>query len=351
MHAKGLRRAKNSAGRTIVAWFLPYEQCGATVIGDVRHPAPGLCTVCTMKPIRTFLALLLVCFSLLSNGLYANAEDPGCFNRSYQWKLDGLRYTLDLDLPWTSYDFYTAVPRVYGEYGVYSYEHPAHAIVPELVARLQDIAADRCLSEWGLVRLCVSFVQHLRYQPEPGEYPKYPMETLGDRGGDCEDLSILAAAMFRELGFATKLINPPGHMALALACKNCDGQFYEWDGRKYFYVETTAQNYEVGMAPARYERTLGNVFSTDLAETALGYLQTMQSPAIVQHPLYYVREDAHIHRVAATRPWVAVGKSRTMTLLGEQSSSNELLGIGDNDSAIQPPLAWAAQRYQKQVWR
>jgi hypothetical protein len=181
--------------------------------------------------------------------------------------------------------------------------------------------------------------------------PKYPLETLSDRGGDCEDLSILLAAIFRELGFATKLINPPGHMALALACKNCDGQFYEWDGRKYFYVETTAINYEVGMAPERYEHTKGNVFSTDLEATALGYLQTVQPPSLVSLPLYYVREDAHIHRMEASSTWTAIGKTRTMIVLGEKSSSNELIGIGDNDSAIQPPLAWAAGKYRSGVWR
>lgn len=298
-----------------------------------------------MKSIRNHLYLLaLACLLLLGLGLKASPQDPGCFNRHYEWQLDGRRYRMDLELPWESYDFYTRVARVYGQYGVYSFEHPSHAVVPELVARLQDIAQDRCLSEWGLVRLVVSFVQHLRYQPEPGEYPKYPLETLGDRGGDCEDLSILAAAIFRELGFATKLINPPGHMALALACTNCDGQFYEWDGRKYFYVEMTAQNYEVGMAPERYERTLGNVFSTDMSETALGYLQTVQPPSIVQHPLYYVREDARMHRITPNN-WVAVGKSRTMILLGERTSSNEIIGIGDNDSAILTPIAWAANKY------
>lgn len=305
-----------------------------------------------MKSIRHLIPLLaLPCLLLFTPLLHASPQDPGCFNRHYTWQLDGRNYQLDLELPWESYDFYHRVGRVYGQYGVYSYEHPAHAVVPELVARLQDIAQDRCLSEWGLVRLVVAFVQHLRYQAEPGEYPKYPLETLGDRGGDCEDLSILAAAIFRELGFATKLINPPGHMALALACKNCDGQYYEWDGRKYFYVETTALHYEVGMAPERYERTTGNVFSTDVAEMALGYLQTVQAPPIVQHPLYYVREDAHLHRVSLTNSWVAVGKYRTMILLGEKSSSKELVGIGDNDSAIQPPLAWAAGKYRAGAWR
>lgn len=297
----------------------------------------------TLPKILRTIALLALLWTLLPAS--AQADDPRCFTRNFHWSLDGRHYHMQFDMPWDSYDFYARVPRIYGEYGVYSYEHPAHTVVSELVTNLTSIARARRLNEWETVRLTLAFVQHLRYQTEPGEYPKFPIETLADRGGDCEDLSILLTAMFREMGYATLLINPPGHMALALACKNCDGLYFELFGRKFFYVETTARNYEIGIAPDRYKQTQVKIFTTDLRDRAMGYIQAISPNDILQRPHYYVQEDDHLIRIPLDPDtYFATTKVRSMLLLGNETSIGSLTGIGDNDSAILPPLAWAASK-------
>ncbi len=62
------------------------------------------------------------------------------------------------------------------------------------------------------------FIKHnLSYQKDPGHgYAKYPIETLVENGGDCEDLTILAAALLKPTGRKLGLIWEPGHVTLAI---------------------------------------------------------------------------------------------------------------------------------------
>lgn len=100
-----------------------------------------------------------------------------------------------------------------------------------------------------------SFVQGaLPYVSEEGEYPKYPAETLVE-GGDCEDKSILLAALLRALGYKVALLvfdGDPGHMAVGVDCPGCRGAYYLHDGVKYFYLETTQPGWAPGEVPPEF---------------------------------------------------------------------------------------------------
>lgn len=103
----------------------------------------------------------------------------------------------------------------------------------------------------------VAFVQSLPYTVDSvttlaDEYPRYPIETLFDRGGDCEDTSILTAAILDHMGYDVALINPPKHMAVGIALPYAYGRYYNHDGKKYFYLETTGQYWEIGEMPEEY---------------------------------------------------------------------------------------------------
>jgi hypothetical protein len=63
----------------------------------------------------------------------------------------------------------------------------------------------------------------LRYQADPNtpysrvsadqvDYVQFPRETLRLRSGDCDDLSVLLAAAYENLGIETALIDVPGHL-------------------------------------------------------------------------------------------------------------------------------------------
>jgi thioredoxin-like negative regulator of GroEL len=63
----------------------------------------------------------------------------------------------------------------------------------------------------------------LRYQPDPNtpysrlaadqvDYVQFPRETLKLRSGDCDDLSVLLAAAYENLGIESALVEVPGHL-------------------------------------------------------------------------------------------------------------------------------------------
>lgn len=82
------------------------------------------------------------------------------------------------------------------------------------------------------------------------EYWRYPIETLGDGEGDCEDTSVLLAALLRRAGFSCALLHFPGHVAVGVQIPDdVPGTYLDVDGRNYYYCETTATGWRVGDAP------------------------------------------------------------------------------------------------------
>ncbi|MCL0071918.1 hypothetical protein M1N51_01730, partial [Peptococcaceae bacterium] len=85
----------------------------------------------------------------------------------------------------------------------------------------------------------------------PYEYPRYPLETLVDQKGDCEDTSILLASILDAMGFDVALVYvaPPAHMVVGVTGENLSGFYYEYSGRKYYYLETAGPGWVVGEVP------------------------------------------------------------------------------------------------------
>lgn len=100
------------------------------------------------------------------------------------------------------------------------------------------------------VGLVLSFVQSvIKYKREEGEYPKYPIETLVEGEGDCEDSSFLGAAILKAMGYEVVLLEMPGHIALGIAAEGIPGEYIEHDGIKYYYCEMTSEGWKIGQIP------------------------------------------------------------------------------------------------------
>ncbi|MCQ2069628.1 MAG: InlB B-repeat-containing protein [archaeon] len=93
------------------------------------------------------------------------------------------------------------------------------------------------------------------------EYWKYPYETLFDGRGDCEDSAILYCALMKSMGYDTALLLfvgeeyvDAGHAAASVALENVPGgTYYENGGKKYYYCETTNDDFGVGESPEGYD--------------------------------------------------------------------------------------------------
>lgn len=265
-----------------------------------------------------WLGIGLVGLCLLFGGATSANPTPGeDFVRKYKWMFDDEVYEMSYSIPWKVYNFYESKPRVYENYAVYAYEHADYTFLNDFAQALKQKASEEGLSDWQTIRFIVSFVQHLTYVRETGEYPKFPVETLADRGGDCEDTSILLAALLDRLGYDIMLVNPPGHMAIALACRNCEGTSFAKGERRYFYIETTSTGFEVGELPKEYIGNKVNLFPLKASEQELWVLNAKPNQAPDRSTVYYVQEEGGQGvRHAGPQRVITTTTTRTITING-----------------------------------
>ena len=103
-------------------------------------------------------------------------------------------------------------------------------------------------SDYAKVASALYFVQTIEYALDSvskgvDEYVRFPIETLSDGVGDCEDKVILLAAIFEEAHIDYALIILPDHLALGA----------KTDGGDYKYLETTHPSWEIGQIPAQFD--------------------------------------------------------------------------------------------------
>ena len=176
----------------------------------------------------------------------------------YEWDWMVWTWSWDLDIPVAAVNGYKSIQRdpYSGRTGYSSYvsEPTDDAYLSQLAQAFTDAAERNGWSEDTAVQLAVSFVQSLKYTPDDiglgYDYPKYPLETLYDQGGDCEDTSILLVSLIKEMGYGCCLIMFDDHMGVGiLGSDTMAGSYFPYNGKKYFYVETTDEGWDIGEMP------------------------------------------------------------------------------------------------------
>ncbi len=179
--------------------------------------------------------------------------------REYSWDYGGGEWTWELSVYQSMYDYFKEMPRPYTmNYSVYVTNPLDDPYVDRLVENINKAAAKENYSEYQTVEFAIAFVQSLPYTVDSAtspfdEYPRYPIETLVDNGGDCEDTSILLASILDSMGYGVILINLPNHCAVGVkGGDNIYGTSWTYEGEKYFYIETTDSGWSIGELPDEY---------------------------------------------------------------------------------------------------
>ena len=182
--------------------------------------------------------------------------------RTYEWTGymtgDPLEFTLAIDED--MYNYYSSFDRyiLISQFTLYATEEYNQEIALNIVESfdkyIYDLGYDDTYTAYELTR----FVQEaIRYEPDVNvygesiEYPKYPIETLYSKSGDCEDKAILLAALLKAYGYDAALIEYDTHMTVGICLDEYDGSYYEVDGKKYFFIETT-DVWEIGEVPDEF---------------------------------------------------------------------------------------------------
>jgi hypothetical protein len=106
----------------------------------------------------------------------------------------------------------------------------------DLTNEFRGIRTRHNLNSDEYLELMAVFVQSIPYKSQNLSSPKYPIETYGDREGDCDDKSMLLAGLLAHEGYGVALFyfGPEQHMAVGVACSE---KGYRDTG--YAYIETT----------------------------------------------------------------------------------------------------------------
>jgi hypothetical protein len=201
---------------------------------------------------------LLSDYEAAFGGLDFSPDSIPVIEKVYAWSWEGAERSITFNVPEALYNYYKEKERFtttdYRGYVLHPYDDPYMAVIAR---ELYVTQLDEGLTGDELLRLMISFVQNMDYVSDPssvgqGEYPKYPVETLVDGGGDCEDTSFLMASLLESMGYNVSLILIPNHMAVGLDVEAL-GVHWTMNGESYYYVETTMSGWEVGEVPSEFD--------------------------------------------------------------------------------------------------
>ncbi|MFN0203108.1 MAG: hypothetical protein ACKVTZ_16400 [Bacteroidia bacterium] len=194
------------------------------------------------------------------------------YNTPWEWKVEipqeyVAHYRRKARPKWTGYLAYYA-----------KYIEPTDKGILILVEGLKETIEENAMRyAWSYeeqLMFVVSMVQQMPYIPDDeadgDSYEKYPLETLFDGGGDCEDKAILCAALLERMGYDVSLIfvetpnKKKSHIAIGAVLREpTDGHYFRKGTKNYYYIETTTAGWEIGEIPDEWEGLPGVIIDVN----------------------------------------------------------------------------------------
>lgn len=191
--------------------------------------------------------------------------EEGYYERAFQWRYKGTVWEYTISIPKSTYNAYRDLDHTSRNYPKYISDNGSKKYLREFAEKVQKVGSEKGYSASDNVLNVIAFVQSLPYTSDTvttgyDEYPRYPIETLVDCGGDCEDTALLTAGLLRALGYDVVLLGLPGHMAVGVkGASNLPGTYYLYHDVRYYYLETTGNGWGIGQIPNEYHHVKAKV--------------------------------------------------------------------------------------------
>ena len=182
------------------------------------------------------------------------------FERRFAWTSHGMAWEWEVAIPKALYWYYRSQePRSWcsdtGFCDWYKYvtDRSDDAFIESLSTNLMSAISgyffDSVSAYYGFLQFTLDFVGEVipyTLDSVPDEWPRYPLETLMEVEGDCEDTAILFASLVRPYAQSVHLVFFPSHAAAAVpvdwdfvASRSYTVGYYEYNGQYFVMVETT----------------------------------------------------------------------------------------------------------------
>jgi hypothetical protein len=177
---------------------------------------------------------------------------------TFSWVYRSNDYSISLPLDKNTYDYYKSKDHTccYEDEDYLEYVTPNAEYVRESAKALEDMAISVGYnSQFEKAEFILAFVGSIPYELDPDDdfdHPKYPIETLWENSGDCEDSSALYASIMEALGYHTIMVMADvksesaepwgGHVLIGIHLANHSGDTFSLNGdsKSYYFAETTA---------------------------------------------------------------------------------------------------------------
>ena len=218
-----------------------------------------------------FLLLMLMAAMAASASTASPAADSTLYH--FSWTCDDQKRTCDVfiddsllayyrndrgHLAYRYTSFNADDSKAPANYFSFVFSEPGRETVRDLA--LQLVSDTMTLEE--RIMSALTFVQALPYSKDRAskgveEYVRYPVETVADGRGDCEDKAVLLAALFDVLEVDYVLFLLTDHAALGVQCNSIEAdRYFAIDGKKYYYLETTNPKWKIGQIPKEHQRSV-----------------------------------------------------------------------------------------------
>ncbi len=214
--------------------------------------------------------------SVLEPGYYVVEETVGGVRTFMEFFLDEHR---DLGVEWShnEKDYSLSFGIDYSDVYMCTYSHPYgsirlslsdrdyiaayhttdDAVLRGIASQLEELGSGMGRTEFAAFVL--SFVQSIPYlddQSSTGsrDYWKYPLETLWDKGGDCEDKTILCDTLLMICGYDVAFLLFQDHAMTAVAVDADGHSVTSDDGTRYVFCETTGP-FDIGRTSDGHEES------------------------------------------------------------------------------------------------
>lgn len=203
----------------------------------------------------------------------SETPDIKMYNRTYRWNFNGKPVKLSMSIPVNTYKNYldSKVDRspqsnIHPDDAMRAFVTSNEKVINDLASDLKSYAKN--YDSVTTANFILRFVQgSIVYRLDnvskgPIEYWRFPVETLVDRQGDCEDTAVLYAAIMEALNYEAALIfcsweedgEKVGHLAVGIHLEGDHGDYVEDSaGKKYYFCETTAASYNLGQLPKDFD--------------------------------------------------------------------------------------------------
>jgi hypothetical protein len=176
----------------------------------------------------------------------------------FSWVYQSIDYSISLSLNEGTYDYYKSKDHTccYDDEDYLKYSTPNAEYVVEIAQSLENTAIENgYTSQFEKAEFILAFVGAIPYVldlDDDYDHPKYPIETLWENGGDCEDSSALYSSLMEALGYQTIMVMADvkadssdswvAHVLIGIHIPNHSGDSFSLNGdsKSYYFAETTA---------------------------------------------------------------------------------------------------------------